>query len=82
MMAERRLNTLRNAIGCWMARYLSMLMTVMVNTLAPTETPANRDKCNVFSFIFIALMRVATPAKDNANFFATKHSGGAERRPT
>lgn len=36
-----RLNTRRNAMGLLIARYLSILMAVMVNTEAATATPTN-----------------------------------------
>lgn len=36
-----RLNTRRNAIGFLIAKYLSMLIAVMVNTEAATATPTS-----------------------------------------
>lgn len=36
-----RLNTRRNAMGLLIARYLSMLIAVMVKTEAATATPTN-----------------------------------------
>jgi hypothetical protein len=38
------LNIFRKAIGCRIAKYLSMLIAVIVNTLAPTETPEIKNK--------------------------------------
>lgn len=42
-----RLNTRRNAMGLLIARYLSILMAVIVNTEAATATPMNTNDYSV-----------------------------------